>query len=298
VPIARGLFYLATVAALALLARALVIGPLPLWLSITALVAYVAWVTLGHLVLGLGMFVDVTTRGSKRARGVALTFDDGPHPEHTPKILDLLDGARVKATFFVIGRKAAEHPEIVRDIVARGHAIGVHGYAHDRLFSLRSLRFVRDDLGRAVDAVAAITGERPWLFRPPVGHTSLRIARAVRELDLEVVGWSVRGIDGLARSRADRVAARVVPGLRDGAIVLLHDAAERDTHVPAALEALPRILAAMDRKDLAGVRVDRWLMEPVPRRRRRDKTKTAARVTARRSSVDPRADGARGGGER
>ena len=260
-PVARGLFYLATVAAIALVARSLVVGPLPLWVSATALTAYVAYVTLGHLVLRLGMFVDVVSRGSRRARGVALTFDDGPHPEHTPKVLDLLDAAGAKATFFVIGHKAEKHPELVREIVRRGHAVGMHSYAHDRLFSLRSLRFVRDDLGRAVEVLEAITGERPWLFRPPVGHTSLRIARAVEELDLEVVGWSVRGVDGLARSKPERVAARVVPGLVDGAIVLLHDAAERDTHVPASLAALPRILEVLDRRNLRAVRVDRWLTE-------------------------------------
>lgn len=260
-PVARGLFYLATVAAFALVARSLLVGPLPLWISATALTAYVAWVTLGHLVLRLGMFVDVTTRGPKRARGVALTFDDGPHPEHTPKVLDLLDAAGAKATFFVIGRKAEQHPDVVREIVRRGHAVGLHSYAHDRLFSLRSLRVVREDLARAVKVLEGITGERPWLFRPPVGHTSLRIARAVEELDLEVVGWSVRGVDGLARSRPERVAARVIPGLEDGAVVLLHDAAERDTHVPAAIAALPRILEAMDRRNLTAVRVDRWLTE-------------------------------------
>lgn len=258
-PVARGLFYLATVAAIALVARGLLVGPLPLWVSATALTAYVAWVTLGHLVLRLGMFVDVVARGPKRARGVALTFDDGPHPEHTPKVLDLLDEAGAKATFFVIGHKAARYPEVVREIVRRGHAVGVHSWAHDRLFSLRSLRFVRDDLRRAVEAIESITGERPWLFRPPVGHTSLRIARAVDELDLEVVGWSARGVDGLARAKPERVAARVIPGLEDGAIVLLHDAAERDTHVPASIAALPRILEVMDRRGLRGVRVDRWL---------------------------------------
>ena len=209
-PLARGLFYLATAGAIALVARSLILGPLPLWLSAAALTGYVAWVTLGHLVLRLAMFVDVVVRGPRRARGVALTFDDGPHPEHTPRVLDLLDRAGAKATFFVIGHKAEAHPEVVREIVRRGHAVGVHSYAHDRLFSLRSLRFVRDDLRRAVAAIEAITGERPWLFRPPVGHTSLRIARAVEELDLEVIGWSARGVDGLARSRPDRVVVALV----------------------------------------------------------------------------------------
>jgi peptidoglycan/xylan/chitin deacetylase (PgdA/CDA1 family) len=165
----------------------------------------------------------------------------------------------VKATFFVIGRKAEAHPDLVREIAARGHAIGVHGHAHDRLFSLRSSRSAEDDLRRAVTALTRITGTRPNLVRPPIGHSSPSIARAIRALELSVIGWSARGLDGLARARPDRVAARVIPGLRDGAIVLLHDAAERDDHTPASLAALPRILEAMRARNLPGVRVDEWL---------------------------------------
>lgn len=262
-PVARALLYAASLGALALVARSLVVGPIPLAIAGAAIVAYLTLILCGVFFLRLGMFVDVVYRGPPDARGVALTFDDGPSPEHTPRVLDLLDEAGVKATFFVIGRKAEAHPELVRAIVARGHALGLHSYAHDRLFSLRSLRYVEQDLRRASDALARITGARPTLFRPPIGHTSPRIARAVERLDLDVIGWSVRGLDGLARSRAERVVARVAPRLRDGEIVLLHDAAERDDHTPASLAALPRILAAMSANNLPGVRVDEWL-EPEP----------------------------------
>lgn len=258
-PPARIALYVATIGALALIVRSVVLGPIPLAVAALALGAYVALVTAGTLFLRLGMFADVTWRGPKDARGVALTFDDGPSPEHTPKILDLLDAAGVRATFFVIGRKAERHPELVRAIRARGHAVGVHGFAHDRLFSLRSPRFVREDLGRAVAVLEEITGEPPVLFRPPIGHTSARIAKVAGELGLACVGWSVRGVDGLRGARPERVAARVVPKLRDGAIVLLHDAAERDDFKPASLEALPRILAAMERKNLPGVTVEAWV---------------------------------------
>ena len=258
-PPARVLLYVATVGALALIARSLIVGPIPLALAAVALASYLALVTTGVLVLRLGMFADVTWRGPKDARGVALTFDDGPSPAHTPKVLGLLDAAGVKATFFVIGRKAAAHPAIVRAIVRRGHAVGVHGYAHDRLFSLRSPKIVREDLTRAVETLEQITGERPVLFRPPIGHTNARIAKEADRLDLAVVGWSVRGIDGLARSDPRKVAARVLQGLDDGAIVLLHDAAERDDHEPASLAALPKILDAMHERGLAGVRVDGWI---------------------------------------
>jgi peptidoglycan/xylan/chitin deacetylase (PgdA/CDA1 family) len=258
-PVARLVLYVATTGALGLIARTLILGPLPTFVPIGALVAYVLLIGAGVAFLRLGMFVDVVWRGPKGARGVALTFDDGPSPEHTPKILDLLDAAKVKATFFVIGKKAAAHPELVREIAARGHAIGVHGHDHDRLLSLRSPKQVGDDIDRAILAVEAITGTRPVLYRPPVGLTSPRVARALQEFDVTVVGWSVRGLDGWKGARAEDVAARVARRLKDGAIVLLHDAAERDDHAPASVEALPRILEAMRLRDLAGVRLDAWV---------------------------------------
>lgn len=260
-PFARALLYAASLGAIALVARSVLVAPVPLAVAGAAAVGYLALVLCGVFFLGLGMFVDVVRRGPEGARGVALTFDDGPSPEHTPKILDMLDEAGAKATFFVIGRKAEAHPEILREIVARGHAVGLHGHAHDRLFSLRSARFVERDLRQGLEVIERITGVRPSLFRPPVGHTSPRMARVLDALDLDVIGWSARGLDGLAGAKPERVAARVIRGLRDGAIVLLHDAAERDDHTPASLGALPRILAAMSERNLVGVRLDTWLEE-------------------------------------
>ncbi len=257
-PPARILLYVATAGALSLIGRSVILGPVPLPVAIVALVFYVGLLGSGVAFLRLGMFVDVVWRGPREARGVALTFDDGPSPEHTPYVLDLLDEAGVEATFFVIGQKAAAHPEVVREIIARGHAVGIHGHFHDRFLTLRNPDTVSDDLAEAIATVEAITGVRPTLFRPPVGLTSPRVARALEWFDLVVVGWSVRGLDGVRGARPDRVAARVVSRLRDGAIVLLHDAAERDDHRPASLDALPRILAAMRNGDFEGVRLDRW----------------------------------------
>jgi peptidoglycan/xylan/chitin deacetylase (PgdA/CDA1 family) len=257
-PAGRILLFVASIGAIALVARSIAIGPIPLPLAAVAITAYVAIILCGVFFLRLGMFVDVLSRGPDGARGVALTFDDGPSPTSTPKILDLLDAAKVKATFFVIGKKAEAHPDLVRDILRRGHAVAMHSYAHHRLFSLKSARYVRDDLKKAMDVLTEITGERPLLFRPPIGHTNPTIARIVKELGLEVIGWSVRALDGVSAADPKRVAARVKRGLRDGAVVLMHDAAERDDREPASLAALPAILAAMSAKNLEGVRIDAW----------------------------------------
>jgi peptidoglycan/xylan/chitin deacetylase (PgdA/CDA1 family) len=258
-PLARILLYVATAGALSIIGRTVILGPLPIAVAVGALGGYVLLVGAGVAFLRLGMFVDVVWRGPREARGVALTFDDGPSPEHTPRILDLCDESGVKATFFVIGEKAARYPDLVREIAARGHGIGVHGHRHDRLLALRAPRTVAEDLDEAIAAIEAITGEKPAFFRPPVGVTSPRVARALEWFDLTVVGWSVRGLDGRRSARPDRVAARVTRRLRDGAIVLLHDAAEGDDFTPASVEALPKILAAMQRLDLPGVRLDAWI---------------------------------------
>ncbi|MFO0761882.1 MAG: polysaccharide deacetylase family protein [Byssovorax sp.] len=260
-PFARALLYLGTAGAIALLARSLIRGPVPLWVAGVALGGYLVLILCGVFFLRLQMFVDVLCRGPKDARGVALTFDDGPSPEHTPKVLALLEEAGVKATFFVIGHKAKAFPELVKQIAEQGHEVGIHGYSHDRLFSLRSPDLVRADLAKAIESVEAAIGKVPTLFRPPVGHTSPRIAKALGAFDLTVVGWSARGLDGLASARAEKVAKRIVPKLRDGAIVLLHDAAERDDFTPASVAALPRILEAMRARNLPGVTVSTWIEE-------------------------------------
>jgi peptidoglycan-N-acetylglucosamine deacetylase len=254
----RGALLVATMAALALAIRSASGAPVPLWVALAAFAGYAALVTWGVLSPSLEMFAEVVWRGPEGARGVALTFDDGPHPTFTRSVLEELDRAGAKATFFVIGEKGAREPELLKEMAARGHLVGVHGDRHDRALSFRSMRRVRSDLERAVEVITRATGERPRFYRPPVGQTNPRIARAAKELGLTIVGWSLRGRDGI-RADPERVAARVIPRLRDGAIVLLHDAAERDDRKPAAPEALPRILAAMRERQIPAVRLDAWV---------------------------------------
>lgn len=258
-PIARLFFYVFTAGGVALAAGSWFLEPPPLWLSLLLLFLYLGYVTGGVVFSRFSMFGDVVTAGPRNARGVALTFDDGPHPRSTPQILDLLDTVGAKATFFVIGHKAEEHPDLVREIAARGHAIGIHSYAHERTYSFKSPWFVRRDLERCVTLLEGLTERRPTLFRPPIGHVSPSIAKVARELELDLVGWSIRGVDGWAGAEPAEVADRVKRRLRDGAIVLLHDAAERDDFVPASLEALPAILEEADRLQLPLVRLDGWL---------------------------------------
>ena len=255
----RALFVAATSGALALSAYSLLREPPPLYVSLLALTTYGTLVMIGVLVLRVRLFVNAVLRGPRGARGVALTFDDGPDPISTPLVLDALDARGAKATFFVIGKKAEAHPELVRDMLRRGHAIGLHSYEHDRLFSLRPERVVRADLERGLAVLQAITGERTSWFRPPIGHTNPILARVAEDLDLLVVGWSVSARDGTARAEESACLARVRSGLDDGAIVLLHDAAERADHSPLAPRLVPQVLAAIDDRNLTVVPLASWL---------------------------------------
>jgi peptidoglycan/xylan/chitin deacetylase (PgdA/CDA1 family) len=257
-PPARIAFIGLTIAALVQVGRGFFVGPPPAWLAAVAISFYVGVLLLGVFVLRLRMFVDAIVSGPRDASGVALTFDDGPDPESTPKVLDALDAARAKGTFFVIGKKAEKHPEIIRDILARGHAVGLHSYAHERLFAMRGPGHWRRDLKRGMAALEKITGERPTLFRPPIGHTNPQVGGVLRELGLVVVGWTVSARDGV-RGKPEEVARRVLDGARDGAIVLMHDASERGDHAPAGVVALPQILAGLAKRKLAVTRLQEWI---------------------------------------
>ncbi len=256
-PPARAALYGATAVALATTGYSLAVRPVPFGWAACALFGYIALRLAGVLVLRLRMYADTVVRGPRGARGVALTFDDGPHPVWTLRVLELLANHRAVATFFVTGHKVEAYPHVLRAILDAGHGVGLHSYAHDRLFALRSERRVRQDLERGVAAIERVAGERPTFFRPPIGHTNPTIARVADEMDLVVVGWSVAGLDGLASARPAAVASRVRRGLSDGAIVLLHDAPERGDREPAAIRALPEILEAVHARRLETVPLDR-----------------------------------------
>ncbi|GAC1353130.1 MAG: hypothetical protein NVS3B20_18960 [Polyangiales bacterium] len=260
----RQLLYASSVGAIGLGARSVLHGPVPFGVAAGAMAAFGAVIMAGVLEPRLAMFAEVINHGIARPGfpRIALTFDDGPHVATTPRVLDLLDEAGVKGTFFVIARKL-EGPavRIARETVARGHALGCHSYAHDRLFAMRGRKRVLADIERALYTLEDTTGIRTTLFRPPIGHTNPTIARVAEDLGLTIIGFSVRGYDGTARAKSPAVAKRIVKGLRDGAIALLHDGAERGDFVPQAIDALPSILTAMRDLRLAGVTVNELMAD-------------------------------------
>jgi peptidoglycan/xylan/chitin deacetylase (PgdA/CDA1 family) len=185
--------------------------------------------------------------GGRHGRYVALTFDDGPS-SYTPRVLRLLRRAHARATFFVIGSRAAARPEFVRAESLLG-AVGNHTWTHPRLVSLARRDVIRQLLRTQAAIVRATGGVRPVLFRPPYGVGTPAETAAVHALRLVDVRWSLDSLDSRPGATAGGVAREVVAGLRPGAIVLLHD-----IH-PWTVAALPRILRAMRRRGLTPVTI-------------------------------------------
>lgn len=258
----RALLYASSIGAIGLGVSSVTRGAVHPEVAAGAFVTFGTVIMAGVLEPRLAMFADFVNRGepSPDAPRVALTFDDGPSLEHTPRVLDALAAADARATFFVIGQKLeGERAKLARRMHDSGHSIACHSFAHDRFFALRGERRVRDDLQRALKTIEDVTGASTTLFRPPIGHTNPTIARVAEELDLDMIGFSVRGYDGTSGAKADKVRGRVIDGLADGAIVLLHDGAERDDFAPVAPTVLPEILAAMQEQGLSGVTVNELL---------------------------------------
>jgi peptidoglycan/xylan/chitin deacetylase (PgdA/CDA1 family) len=184
-------------------------------------------------------------------RAVALTFDDGPHPQGTPATLAALDGLGVRATFFVVGEQVRRDPALAAEIVAAGHEVGVHGDRHRNLLRLTPIQ-VRDDLVRAEATIARATGRTLRLYRPPYGVlTGAGLVHAHR-LGWEPLLWARWGRDWRARATPASIAAEATARLTGGEVILLHDA----DHYSApgswqrTVAALSRVIDAIERAGL------------------------------------------------
>jgi peptidoglycan-N-acetylglucosamine deacetylase len=180
------------------------------------------------------------------AKGVALTFDDGPHPLGTPAILEVLAAAEVHATFFMVGEQVLRSPAVAAEVVAAGHGVAVHGHRHRNLLRL-SPAAIADDLDRASAVIGEVTGRGATLHRAPYGIYSWPALHAVRTREWTPVLWSRWGRDWTRRATPAGIANRVAEGVRDGDVLLLHDA--DDYSAPDSwrrtVAALPRVLEAV-----------------------------------------------------
>jgi peptidoglycan/xylan/chitin deacetylase (PgdA/CDA1 family) len=191
---------------------------------------------------------------------VAITIDDGPDAEVTPRVLDLLDEHHAQATFFCIGARIVRHGAIARDIIRRGHEIGNHSYRHLKRFSLLGPRAIADEVMRAQLAIAAAAGETARFFRAPAGFRNPFLEPVLAHAELELVSWTRRGFDTV-NDGPDSVFGRLTRNLAARDILLLHDgnAARTRAGAPIILEVLPRLLVALKAAGLSCVTLSRAL---------------------------------------
>lgn len=218
------------------------------WLFLA--VAYIAFITYGSSSISSGVFISAQCHGNRNLKQVALTFDDGPSPASTPEVLSLLKNSGVRAAFFVIGRKVEKYPDLAFRINQDGHLIGNHSLTHADLFPLKPAAEIREELLATRGLIEKITGEPNLYFRPPFGVTNPIIARALKGLDFQVIGWSIRSFD-LSRRKPDVIVGRILSRLKGGDIILLHDTS------PGILPILNRLLVNLKLQGWEVVRLDK-----------------------------------------
>ncbi|AMK79110.1 polysaccharide deacetylase [Methylomonas methanica] len=185
---------------------------------------------------------------------IAITIDDGPDPDITPAVLNILDHYQTKATFFCIADKAQRYPDLCRDIVRRGHAVENHSMHHKYHLPFLLLNGWMAELNVAQDALTKVTGIRPRFFRPPVGLRNPLLDPVLSRLGLQLASWTRRGFDTI-EGNPQVVLAKLLKNLSAGDILLLHDSNVARTHSgqPVILEVLPPLLDAIAAANLRSV---------------------------------------------
>jgi len=197
-------------------------------------------------------FTSAHSNAQIQKNQIALSFDDGPHPEFTPKVLQLLRKYDAKATFFCIGHLGEKHKKLVQEIVDNGHTIGNHTYSHSKSFGFFSIKKIVGELQKTNETIYTIIGKQMQLYRPAFGVTNPNIKKAITKTHLKPIGWNVRSLDTTYRSQK-QILNRITRKLTKGDIVLLHDTSEK------TIAVLEQLLLFLQEKNLETVTLDQLL---------------------------------------
>ncbi len=194
----------------------------PWWAYLLVLLVYLSILAYGSYFIQSGFYIKALYKGSNTQNKIAITFDDGPMQEFTPRLLDLLKAENVPASFFLIGKNIAGNEALVNRMLAEGHVIGNHSYSHTYWFAMNSTNTILADLKQCDTELERVTGKRPRFFRPPYGVTNPMVAGATRNGGYQCIGWSIRTYDTNATD-AGALLQKSLKNLGNGDIILFHD---------------------------------------------------------------------------
>jgi len=201
-----------------------------LWWFLIPVLIYKALIIYGSANIQSNFYSKAYCSAITEEKIIALTFDDGPNPVHTPKVLSILAEENVSATFFVIGKNIQGNENLIKKINAAGHTIGNHTFSHSFFIDFKSKTGFMYELDATSDLVYNIIQKRMKFFRPPYGVTTPHLARASKALNYDIIGWNIRSLD-TTNDTEERIANRVISQIKPGAIVLFHDTSEKTVQV-------------------------------------------------------------------
>ncbi|MFT4525033.1 MAG: peptidoglycan/xylan/chitin deacetylase (PgdA/CDA1 family) [Granulosicoccus sp.] len=231
-----------------------ILGFIPWWSILLLVLVYLIWIIYGSITIHSNFFMDVVCSVDK-PKQIALTFDDGPDPEHTPRMMDLLESRGLRGTFFLLGRNVTKHEKLTKEIRERGHIVANHTDTHPILWGLMSVKDLENEVVTTGVKIKKATGLTPNFFRPPFGVMNPKVVRMVKKLNLDVVGWDLRSRDGGPLNR-DQIYKIVRPQLETSSILLFHDTN------PETYFALERVLDDCKNLGLEIVPLDQLIGKP------------------------------------
>ena len=241
---------------------ALFLGLVNIKLAAVPLTLFLMMCFTAPLMPSIGFFLPVISRGSLNKWSVAITFDDGPDPVFTPKLLDLLAKYQVGATFFVNGKNVEHHPGLIKKILSQGHSIGNHTYSHDNFIMLKTSHALMKEITDTQRALRPF-GIVPVAFRPPVGVTSPRLKNVLEQLGMVAVNFNRRAGD-MGNRRIGHLASRVLNKLKPGDIIMLHDIMPRNEALMHTLfNELEQLLKGIHDKQLSILPLSELIERPV-----------------------------------
>lgn len=195
-------------------------------------------------------FLQSISKGNSKGNQIALTFDDGPNPEFTPKVLELLQKYEAKASFFCIGKNVKAHPEILKLIDLQNHTIGNHSFSHSSKIDFNDKKAWLEEINSTDLVIQKTIVKKPNFFRPPFGVATPHLAKAIQETQHKFIGWDVRSFDTVPKHTPEKVVDRILKKVRPGSIILLHD------HLQNIVPILEQLLPALQKRNFKFVTID------------------------------------------